>query len=118
MKNRKKNWFFNELFGTDFDEFLWGGKDFNDLESRTDGKLEITTGSDENGSWEKQLWTSDDGSHTISSFVRTSNGFNPQSKESKKMKISDLKKQLKAAVDSEDYRTATKLKEELDSLGD
>lgn len=116
----RKNWNkFNSIF--DYFESMFDSYDnntFDDFTNRKNGKVEITTGEDENGTWEEKVWTSEDGSTKIKNFVRTSNGFGKPTEKNKSLKESDLKKQLKAAVDGEDYEKAAKIKKELNSLND
>lgn len=115
MKN-KKNKSFLEEFDSLFNNIFDSNYDTEDLSTRTDGKLDITKGEDENGKWEKQLWVSDDGLVKISTFSRTSDSFEEHSLNQKSIKEADLRKQLKSAVESEDFRSAAKIKEEIDSL--
>jgi len=107
-----------DYFELSFNDFNSDGNGFEDFTNRKDGKVEITNGEDENGTWEEKVWTSDDGTSKVRNFVRTSSNFGKLSEKNKTLKESDLKKQLKAAVDGEDYEKAAKIKKELNSLND
>ena len=109
--------FFNDFFGDDyfnkyFNSYRKNRLSFDDLNSDElpTGDVKITTGENENGTWEKKEWISPDGFTKMSSYVYT----NKSSKliNDKKM----LKDQIKKAVKEEDYETAAKLKKELDSF--
>lgn len=117
---RKKNYFglipsfffrsFDDVFNHDFSEEK-SSIDFEKYTSENEGRLEITTGENENGTWEKKEWTSNDGAMKMSTYVMTSNNFGkPVSSRE------DLKKQLRSAIESEDYELAAKLKKQIDSI--
>lgn len=117
---KKKNYFglipnffyrsFDDVFNHDFLN-QEGSLDFDKHTSENEGKLEITTGENENGSWEKKEWTSNDGSLKMSSYVMTSSNFGKP-----KTNKESLKRELRSAVENEDYELAAKIKKQLDSL--
>jgi hypothetical protein len=108
--------FFNEFFGSEYNKYFtpYNRLKFSFDETNEDespnGDIKITTGENENGSWEKKEWISLDGFTKMSSYTyigKESKSFND-----KKL----LKEKIKKAVNSEDYETAAKLKKELESL--
>lgn len=119
MKKRNRGYFglFPNYFWNGFDDLFNENKsdfemfDFTKHTSENEGKIEITTGEDESGTWERKEWVSNDGTSKITSYVMTSNSFGKKS-----IDKDDLKRQLKSAVDSEDYELAAKLKKQIDSL--
>ena len=108
MLRRRFN--FNDLF-SDFDS-LFG--DFNSLNSplMVRGKKNVESGDDENGTWTKETFTSDDGSYQVTSIYRY-NGNNTKKDSSE---VSELKHQLETAVESQDYETAAKIRDQIKSI--
>lgn len=74
------------------------------------GDLRVTTGEDQNGTWEKKEWISTDGNSKMSFYTYTSTG--TKVNEDKNL----LKNKITEAVKNEDYETAAKLKKQLESL--
>lgn len=103
------DYFFNRFNMDSFKDEPKHLPNFNDHTSENDGTIEITTGEDENGTWERREWTSADGKAKMTSYVMKS--FNK-----KDVDMEDLKQQLKTAVNNEDYELAAKIKKQIDSL--
>lgn len=107
--------FFNDFLNNDFENPFFKNLKmtkftFDNPSEVPTGDVKITTGEDENGSWEKKEWISSDGFTKMSSYTYTS-------KDSKSVTDKKtLKESIKRAVKEEDYETAAKLKKELDSL--
>lgn len=103
----RKRFNFNDLF-SDFDSLF---SDFNSpLMVR--GKKNVESGDDDNGTWMKETFTSDDGSYQVTSLYRYNSG--KTNKES--TEISKLKTKLETAVEKQDYETAAKLRDEIKSI--
>jgi excinuclease UvrABC helicase subunit UvrB len=73
------------------------------------GETKTETGTDENGVWTKQTFTSEDGSTTITNFVRT-DGFGSRTK------TESLQDLLKSAVEEQNYEEAVKLRDEIKKM--
>jgi len=81
------------------------------------GDKNVEKGKDENGEWTKETFTSEDGGMVITSFVRRTpiaggdfmNLFNEPKK--KYTGAEGLKKELKVAIENEDYELAIKLRD-------
>ena len=110
---RKKTHFdlFSDLFFGSMDSnFL--SDDFLNFEKQTsenEGTLEVTTGENENVTWEKKEWVSADGKSKMTSYVMKNSPKTEPNEE-------NLRKQLKSALDVEDYELAAKIKKQIDSL--
>lgn len=102
----------NELFKNIFGNQEW----FKNLWETTQNfnkQLNIESGEDSEGSWEKRSWTSPDGSISYHSYSRLSGpGYNVV----KKSEIPALKAKLQEALNVEDYDTAIKLRDEIANL--
>ncbi len=100
MFRRRKN--FNDLFG-DFDamfsqfESMFGGMPINS---------ESESGTDENGDWTKESYTSPDGKIFITNFVRNGSS-------NKSSGINSLKRKLQMAIEEENFEEAVKLRDEI-----
>ena len=100
MFRRRKN--FNDLFG-DFDamfsqfESMFGGMPINS---------ESESGTDENGDWTKESYTSPDGKIFITNFVRNGSS-------NKSSGINSLKRKLQIAIEEENFEEAVKLRDEI-----
>lgn len=107
----RRNFNFNDLF-SDFDS-LFG--DFNSFSSprMVRGKKNVESGDDENGTWTKETFTSDDGTYQVTSIYRYNSGPN---KTDKSEESYDLKRQLDDAVEKQDYETAAKLRDQIKSI--
>lgn len=100
MFRRRKN--FNDLFG-DFDAM------FSQFESMFGGmpsNSETETGTDENGDWTKETYTSPDGKIFITNFVRNGSS-------NKSSGINSLKRKLQMAIEEENFEEAVKLRDEI-----
>jgi len=75
------------------------------------GNTKTETGQDENGAWTKQTFTSEDGSTTITNFIRTGNNKNQT-----KTKSQSLQELLNKAVDEQNYEEAVKLRDQIKKL--
>jgi excinuclease UvrABC nuclease subunit len=81
------------------------------------GKNNVEKGKDENGEWTKKTFTSEDGEMVVTSFVRRTpiagGDFMNLFKEPKKeyTGAEGLKKELKVAIENEDYELAIKLRD-------
>jgi excinuclease UvrABC helicase subunit UvrB len=108
MLRRRFN--FNDLF-SDFDSLF---SDFNSFNSplMVRGKKNVESGDDENGTWTKETFTSDDGSYQITSIYR----YNGNITKKDSTEVSELKQQLESAVEKQDYETAAKLRDQIKSI--
>jgi excinuclease UvrABC helicase subunit UvrB len=108
MLRRRFN--FNDLF-SDFDS-LFG--DFNSFNSplMVRGKKNVESGDDENGTWTKETFTSDDGSYQITSIYR----YNGNTTKKDSTEVGELKHKLETAVENQDYETAAKLRDQIKSI--
>jgi len=108
MLRRRFN--FNDLF-SDFDS-LFG--DFNSFNSplMVRGKKNVESGDDENGTWTKETFTSDDGSYQITSIYR----YNGNTTKKDSTEVSELKHELENAIEKQDYETAAKLRDQIKSM--
>ena len=105
MLRRRFN--FNDLF-SDFDSLF---SDFNSpLMVR--GKKNVESGDDENGTWTKETFTSDDGSYQITSIYR----YNGNITKKDSTEVSELKHELENAIEKQDYETAAKLRDQIKSI--
>lgn len=71
------------------------------------GKESVERGTDENGEWEKKVFTSEDGSFTYSFYTKR---YTP-TKETDY--TSDLKTKLQEAIDTQDFETAVVLRDKI-----
>ena len=115
-KNRSIWGLFPNYFLNGFDDFFNQENNFNfpEFEKNTlenEGKVEITTGENEKGTWERKEWISNDGTTKMSTYTMTSSNFGK-----KTLDKEILRKELKSAVDNEDYELAAKLKKQIESL--
>jgi excinuclease UvrABC helicase subunit UvrB len=109
MRNRKNKNLFNG-FDALFNDMnsLFGG--FNSL--NFNGNTNTEEGVDENGSWVKQTFMSEDGSIIMTSVYRTDGETTP----TKSNKIDILKRRLNNCVEIDDFETAIKIREEIKKL--
>lgn len=106
-----KNYFGDfDSFFNDFDAFF--NQPFNSM-----GETKTEKGEDSKGEWIKQTFTSKDGSVKMTSFVR---GFSIPGKKSNKTsaKIGDLKAELEACVEKQDFEKACELRDLIKSIED
>lgn len=106
MLRKKIN--FNNLF-SEFDSLF---EDFGSFTSpyMIRGKRNVESGDDENGSWTKESFVSEDGSFQVTTIYKTSDNNKPSGE------TWDLKKQLESAVEKQDYETAAKLRDKIKSI--
>jgi len=106
MLRKKIN--FNNLF-SEFDSLF---EDFNSFTSpyMIRGKRNVESGDDENGSWTKESFVSEDGSFQVTTIYKTSDNNKPSGE------TWDLKKQLESAVEKQDYESAAKLRDKIKSI--
>jgi protein-arginine kinase activator protein McsA len=94
---------------------------FNDLNNMMNeplfikGKTNVESGSDENGQWTKETFTSVDGSYSVTSIVRN---LRPTISKSNKGvdEISYLKNQLDTAIEEQNFEKAAELRDKIKSL--
>jgi len=106
----KRNFNFNDLF-SDFDSMFGGMSSFSNPHL-VRGKKDVESGDDENGTWTKETFTSDDGSYQITSIYRYNT--KPDVKDSGE--VSELRSQLDKAVDKQDYESAAKIRDKIKSI--
>jgi len=107
----RKRFNFNDLF-SEFDSLFDGFNSYNLNPLMVKGKKNVESGDDENGTWTKETFTSDDGTYQITSIYRY-NGNKPKEKSNE---ISVLEHELKNAVEKQDYETAAKLRDQIKTL--
>lgn len=100
-------------FFDDFDSF------FNEFEHyfkfkpfKFVGDTKTEKGTDENGEWTKQTFTSKDGSYKISTFYRTSG------KKATNSEVKDLQKQLEDCIESQEFEKAAELRDKIKEIKD
>jgi protein-arginine kinase activator protein McsA len=105
----RKKFNFNNLF-SEFDSLF---EDFGSFSSPylIRGKKNVESGNDENGSWTKESFVSEDGSFQVTTIYKTSSETNKSSSETL-----DLKKQLESAVEKQDYESAAELRDKIKSI--
>ena len=109
MLRRRFN--FNDLF-SEFDSLFDGFNSYsNPMMVR--GKKNVESGDDENGTWTKETFTSDDGSYQITSIYR----YNTEVPTKDSIEVNELKQQLNSAVESQDYESAAKIRDLIKSMG-
>lgn len=74
------------------------------------GDIKIETGSDNNGDWKKQTYQSKDGLTKIVTYYQTSS---PENSE-----LSDLRNDLKNAIDEQDFEKAITLRDKIKGIED
>ena len=95
---------------------------FNDLNNMINeplfvkGKTNVETGSDENGQWTKETFTSADGSYSVTSIVRNLGSVSHKSPKTELNEISYLKSQLETAVEEQNFERAAELRDKIKSL--
>lgn len=106
----RKRFNFNDLF-SDFDSLF---NDFNSFKSpiTVRGKKNVESGDDDNGTWMKETFTSDDGYYQVTSIYR----YNGNKSKKEPTEISELKSQLESSVEKQDYETAAKLRDQIKSI--
>lgn len=104
MKN-----FFDEFdsFFNDFDHF------FNYKPIKIVGETKTEKGTDEDGDWVKQTFTSKDGNYHISTFYKTSK---KTTTNSNKLEVKQLQKELQTCVENQEFEKAAELRDKIKSL--
>lgn len=105
MLRRRFN--FNDLF-SEFDSLFDGFNSYGSNPLMVRGKKNVESGDDEDGTWTKETFISDDGSYQITSIYRYS-GEKPK-------ETNDLQHQLDIAVEKQDYETAAKLRDQIKNI--
>lgn len=84
------------------------------------GRTNVEKGSDENGDWSKETFTSSDGSYQITSMVRVMNGDGSPIRNNKRQssELDILKVRLEKAVEEQDFEKAVELRDRIKSLED
>jgi len=82
------------------------------------GKTNVEKGSDENGEWSKETFTSSDGTYKITSVVRVMGGDGSpiKNKKSQNGELEILKSRLEKAVEEQDFEKAVELRDRIKSL--
>jgi protein-arginine kinase activator protein McsA len=94
------------MFGRDFNDFF---RDFDKMMSQFDNQFNSTWKSNlDLKNWDKQVYENEDGSLQITTFTKK---FKPESND--KNGLMKLKKQLEVAIESEDFESAVKLRDQI-----
>lgn len=105
---------FNGLFG-DFDSmFNELNSMFNDNQYYVIGKRKIESGTDENGDWTKESFTSNDGTYMVTTVIRGNTNYNKTKPENNK--THNLKVELERAVEEQEFEKAAKLRDQIKSI--
>jgi len=80
------------------------------------GETKTENGSDSNGDWTKQTYTSKDGFYKITTYIKTYDGSDKRKENKPTSKIESLKKELDIAVKNEDFLLAIKLRDTIKDL--
>jgi len=106
----RKKFNFNDLL-SEFDSLFDGFGSYNNP-MIVRGKKDVDSGEDENGVWSKETFTSEDGSYQITSIYR----YNDSIPKEDSSEVSVLKNKMSKAVESQDYETAAKLRDKINSI--
>lgn len=105
---------FNGLFG-DFDSmFNELNSMFNDNQYYVTGKRKVASGTDENGDWTKESFTSNDGTYMVTTVIRGNTNYNKTKPENNK--TYNLKVELERAVEEQEFEKAAKLRDQIKSI--
>lgn len=110
MLRRRFN--FNDLF-SEFDSLFDVFNSYSSNPLMVRGKKNVESGDDEEGTWTKETFTSDDGTYQITSIYRYNVEGTPKQKSNE---ISVLERELKNAVEKQDYETAAKLRDQIKTI--
>ena len=110
MLRRRFN--FNDLF-SEFDSLFDGFNSYGSNPLMVRGKKNVESGDDEDGAWTKETFTSDDGTYQITSIYRYNGESTPKQKSNE---ISVLERELKNAVEKQDYEAAAKLRDQIKTI--
>lgn len=108
MLRRRFN--FNDLF-SEFDSLFDGFSSYNNP-MIVKGKKNVDSGEDENGTWSKETFTSEDGMYQVTSIYRYNNSI-PKKDTSE---VSVLRDKMNKAVESQDYETAAQLRDKINHI--
>jgi len=100
----------NDLF-SEFDSLFDGFNSYNNP-MVVRGRKNVESGDDEDGTWTKETFVSEDGSYQVTSLYRHNN----TSENKETSGVSSLKTKLNKAVESQDYETAAKLRDQIKNL--
>ena len=95
---------------------------FNDLNNILNeplfvkGRTNVETGSDENGQWTKETFTSVDGSYSVTNIFRNSGTVLNKSQKTELDEISYLKSQLETSIEEQNFEKAAELRDNNKSL--
>ena len=106
----RKKFNFNDLL-SEFDSLFDGFGSYNNP-MIVRGKKDVDSGEDENGAWSKETFTSEDGSYQITSIYR----YNDSIPKEDSSEVSVLKNKMSKSVESQDYETAAKLRDKINSI--
>lgn len=104
----------NRNFFGDFDSFFNEFDSFFNQPFNIMGETKTEKGQDSKGEWVKQTFTSKDGSIRTTTFVRTV-GSN-KTKSASSVKIGDLKSELEACVEKQEFEKAAELRDLIKSI--
>ena len=100
---------FDSLFNNDFDKLI--NQSFGIM-----GQIKTEKGKDSSGDFTKQTFTSEDGTVKIVSVVRTSNSKNQGGTVDLGAKIGDLKTELEALVEKQEFEKACQVRDKIKLL--
>ncbi len=106
----RRNFNFNDLF-SDFDSLFDGFSSYNNP-IMVRGKKNVDSGEDEDGSWTKETFTSEDGTYRVTSIYR----YNDETTPKDSNEVSTLKSKMNKAVESQDYETAAQLRDKINLI--
>jgi protein-arginine kinase activator protein McsA len=95
---------------------------FNDLNNILNepllvkGKTKVESGSDENGQWTKETFTSVDGSYSVTNIFRNLGPVLNKSQKTEVDEISHLKSQLETSIEEQNFEKAAELRDKIKSL--
>ena len=90
---------------------------FNDLNNILNeplfvkGRTNVETGSDENGQWTKETFTSVDGSYSVTNIFRNSGPVLNKSQKTELDEISYLKSQLETSIEEQNFEKAAEIRD-------
>lgn len=107
-----------DLFGRNRRSIREIMNDFNDMMGDYEpmfikGETKKESGTDSNGEWTKETFTSKDGSYQVTSYVRT---YNSTSKPKESDELTSLRKELDLAVESQEFEKACDLRDKIKNL--
>lgn len=106
----RKRFNFNDLF-SEFDSLFGSMNSFNP-QMIVRGEKNVESGEDENGTWTKETFTSEDGTYQYTSIYR----FNGKGNTKDNSEITQLKQQLNSCIEKQDYETAAELRDKIKTI--